>query len=134
MALGEEAAAEARVRMETGAVTRVRKKSEEAQAAFEEARRHLGRLRRIVPKEGPARDDVLALLSELDRVQFALLLDAAKFFWRERVYREAESFAARASYVDPVHPDLLELRRDLREHRIRYRASSITNARPRSGG
>jgi hypothetical protein len=131
MATGEEAATAARAQMEKGVVTRVRKRADEAQGSFERARRSLGRLRRIVPREGPARLDVLALLSELDRVQFALLLDAAKFFWREKVYKEAEAFAALASYIDPVHPDLLELRQEIREHRIRYRMSSITNARPR---
>ena len=56
---------------------------------------------------------------------------AATFFWREKVYNEAERFAALASYIDPVHPDLLELRREIREHRIRYRASELTNAWPR---
>ena len=130
IAEGQEAADGARALMERGVVTRVRKKAEEAQGDFQDARRHLGRLRRIAPKEGPARTEVLAMLSELDRVQFAMLLDAAKFFWREKVYKEAESFAALASYIDPVHPDLLELRKESRDHRIHYRMSALTNAKP----
>jgi tetratricopeptide (TPR) repeat protein len=131
MARGGEWAAEARAEMEKGVVTRARKRADAAQEAFQDARRDLGRLRRIVPREGPARTEVLAMLTELDRDQFALLLAAATFFWREKVYNEAERFAALASYIDPVHPDLLELRREIREHRIRYRASELTNAWPR---
>jgi tetratricopeptide (TPR) repeat protein len=130
METGKEAADASRAQMDRGVVTRVRRKAEEAQEAFQKARRSLGRLRRIEP-EGPGRTEVLAMLTDLDKVQFALLLDAAKFFWREKVYKEAETFAALASYIDPVHPDLLELRQELRDHRIRYRLSSITNARPR---
>jgi hypothetical protein len=122
-----DAAAAAR---EKGNQTRARKHAELADAAFLHARRELGRLRRLLPREEAAYRDVLALLAELDRLHFDLLLQMARFFWRQTAYTRADEYAARASYLDPVHPDLLELRELLRTSRIRYRFSDVTNARP----
>jgi len=133
MAAGDEAAlrcAEARTQ---GAVTRARKAGEEADEAFTEARKNLGRLRRILPLEDTAaREQVAARLNELDRKQFALRLAMAKFYVAPgaRNYPRAEEWAAKAAYIDPVHPELLELRQRIVESRIRYRLSDVTNARP----
>ncbi len=115
--------------MPKGVVSRVRRSSDEADEAYGAARRGLGRLRRLVGRAGPDHDAWAAALDDLDRVQFRMLFDAAKFFWDARVYAPAEDFAARASYIDPVDPRLLELRDDVRANRIRYRASDVTNAR-----
>jgi hypothetical protein len=127
--LGDKAAEDARAQMPKGVVSRVRRLADDADDAYGAARRGLGRLRRLVGRTGPDHDAWAAALDDLDKVQFRLLFDAAKFFWDARVYAPAEDFAARASYIDPVDPRLLELRGDIREHRIRYRASDITNAR-----
>lgn len=127
--LGDKSAEDARAQMPKGVVSRVRRFAEDADAAYGAARRGLGRLRRLVGRTGPDHDAWATALDELDKAQFRLLFDAAKFFWNARVYAPADDFAARASYVDPVDPGLLELRGDLREHRIRYRASDVTNAR-----
>ena len=123
-----ESATEAR---EKGNVTRARKYAEAADEAFMNARRHLGRLRRIVPREDPQYAEIIAVLNDLDREHFDLLHATAWFFWEETVYSRADEYAARASYIDPVHPDLLELRDLLRISRIRYRFSDVTNAHPR---
>ena len=131
IALGDKEADEARALMPKGVVSKVRRLVEEADQDYVAARKELGRLRRIVPKEGTPREEAMALLAGLDKVQYALLYDAAKFFWDARVYDTADGYAARASYIDPVDPKLLELRGDIREHRIRYRASALTNAVPR---
>ena len=45
-----------------------------------------------------------------------------------------ERWAALAMYIDPVHPDLVELRDELYSKRIRYRVSDVTNARGRVSG
>jgi hypothetical protein len=111
-------------------VTRARRHAEAADEAFRTARRHLGRLRRILPLEHPVHVEALRLLNELDVAHFALLYETARFFWRQTVYTRADEYAARASYIDPVHPDLLELRELLRSNRIRFRLSDVTNARP----
>jgi|GEM_PF-3594475 len=131
LGLGEKHADEAREIMPRGNVTKVGKAVEAADEAFGAARRELGRLRRIVRKEESERDAVLALLGELDRRQYRVLFDAAKFFWSARVFARADAYATRASYLDPVDPALLELRDEIRTHRIRYRVSDVTNARPR---
>ena len=94
------------------------------------ARRDLGRLRRILPREDDGYREILDLLNQLDREHFAAPPDTAWFFWEQTVYSRADEYAARASYIDPVHPDLLELRDLLRASRIRYRMSDVTNARP----
>ncbi len=127
----DEDAAEARSNMPLGKVTRVRRGAEAAADAYDGARRDLGRLRRVVPEQGREHDEALASIADLDRRQFALLYDAAKFFWDQRVYDTADQFAARAAFVDPVDPRLLELRQLLRDVRIKKRMSDITNARPR---
>lgn len=130
IALGDKRADEARAIMPRGAVSGVRKSAEAADEAYVAARKELGRLRRIVRRDEPERDEVLALLTQLDRTEYRLLFDAAKFFWDARVYARAEEWAARASYVDPVDPALLELRDEIGRSRIRYRASDVTNAHP----
>lgn len=127
----DENAAEARENMPLGRVTRVRKAAEAAADGYEAARRDMGRLRRVLPAQGPERDAANAMLADLDRKQFALLFDAAKFFWDERIFDTADQFAARAAFVDPVDPRLLELRQNIREVRFKKRLSDITNARPR---
>ena len=126
---GRKHAEKAATARETGNVTRARKFAETADKAFMGARRDLGRLRRIVRREEDSYREILALLNQLDRDHFALLHDTAWFFWEETVYSRADEYAARASYIDPVNPDLLELRDLLRASRIRYRMSDVTNAR-----
>lgn len=113
-----------------GVVSRARKYAEAADQAFMSARRDLGRLRRIVPRDDPTYGEIIALLNELDRDHFDLLHAMAWFFWEETVYNRADEYAARASYIDPVNPDLLELRDLLRANRIHYRLSDVTNAHP----
>jgi hypothetical protein len=130
-AIGGEAAADARSLMPRGVVTRVRKQVDAADEAYSKARKDLGRLRRILPKDAKERTEADAALASLDLVQFKLLFDAAKFFADARVYDDAERYAAKASYIDPVDPRLLELREELRDKRIHYRLSDVTNARPR---
>lgn len=125
------AAEEARAQAVNGVVSRVRRQADASDASYVAARRALGRIRRLAAKDSPDATKALALLGTIDREQFRMLLDATKFFWEARVYATAEEFAARASYVDPVDPALLEVRAEIRSHRIRYRASDITNARPR---
>lgn len=120
-------AEEARV---IGNVTRARKYAEAADQAYRKARRALGRLRRVLGRDDPQYADVLGRLNDLDGEQFDNLYQTAWFFWEGRIYSKAEAFATRASWIDPVHPDLLDLREYLRESRIRLRFSDITNARP----
>lgn len=124
-------AEEARAQAKNGVVSRVRRQAEASDASYVAARRALGRIRRLAAKDSPEAEKALAMLGEIDRDQFRMLLEATKFFWEARVYAAADEFAARASYVDPVDPALLEVRAEIRSHRIRYRASDITNARPR---
>jgi hypothetical protein len=126
----DRAADEARASMPKAVVSRVRRSAGEAADLYDGSRRALGRLRRISSQAGPDREAVQARLSDLDRRQFRLLFEAAKFFWDERVYAAAEEFAARAAFVDPVDPALLELREEMRAHRIRYRLTDVSNARP----
>ena len=130
-ALGDQTADAARAQMPNGVVSRVRRLAEAADAAYVAARHELGRMRRIAKRDEPERADALARLGVLDKSEYRLLFDAAKFFWDARVFASADDFAARASYIDPVDPALLELRTELREHRIKYRVSAMSNAYPR---
>ncbi len=133
LSVGEDAARRCAEAREKGNVTKARTFAEAADGAYVEARKHLGRLRRILPPEDAAgREAVAARLNELDRKQFALLLAMAKFYAAPgaRNYARAELWAAKAAYIDPVHPELLELRQRLADLRIRYRFSDVTNARP----
>ncbi len=127
---GETLAREAKGKQKQGSITRARKAVDEADKKFTEARRHFGRLRRVLKHGSRERREILTKLEELDRKHFDLLYGAAWFMWQGRVYSHAERFAARASYIDPVHPDLVELRDLLISSRIRYRLSDMTNARP----
>ncbi|MFV1959605.1 MAG: hypothetical protein ACC662_09365 [Planctomycetota bacterium] len=128
--LGRDEAKKAAAARERGNVTRARKQAEAADEAFTKARRHLGRLRRILGRADSHYRAILQQLNDLDIEQFRLLFDTAWFFWEQRIYSKADRWAAKASYIDPVHPDLLALREMLRSVRIRYRLSDITNARP----
>ncbi len=129
--LGRSVAKKAADARQIGNVSRARKYADSADAAFMDARRDLGRLRRILRPNDPRYREVISMLNDLDAAQFRLLYDSAEFFWQGRIYSAAEEFAARASYIDPVNPDLLELREMLRAARIRYRLSDVTNAHGR---
>ncbi len=117
-----------------GNQTRARKAAQKADAKFQSARINLGRLRRILKRSDPARKEVLAQLTKLDKAQFELRFGMARFFSDQTVWTRAEKWAALASYIDPVHPDLIELRDHLMTNRIKYRASDVTNARGRVTG
>lgn len=133
ISIGDEAARQAALAREKGNVTKAGHGAQTADEAYTEARKHLGRLRRILPAaDAKAREEVAGRLNDLDRKQFALLLATAKFYAAPgaRNYARAELWAAKAAYIDPVHPELLELRQRLADLRIRYRFSDVTNARP----
>lgn len=117
-----------------GSQTRARKAAEKTDAMFHQARLHLGRLRRILPRGHAARAEILAQLTQLDKAQFDLRFGMAEFYNDQTVWTRAEKWAALASYIDPVHPDLVELRDHLMTNRIRYRLSDMTNARGRVSG
>jgi hypothetical protein len=130
---GDLAAKESADAREKGNVTKARKAAETSLAAYTEARKNLGRLRRIVPLEdAKARDEVASRLNDLDKKQFALCLAMAKFLAAPgaRNFAKAEEWALKAAYIDPVDPELLELRQRIAESRIRYRVSDVSNARP----
>jgi tetratricopeptide (TPR) repeat protein len=111
-----------------GNITRARKAAEAIDALLQKARINLGRLRRILPRDDPARQDVMAELTKVDKLQFDLRLGMAEFWKEATVYTRADEWAALASYIDPVNPELVELRDYLLTNRIRYRASDVTNA------
>lgn len=130
LAQGLEAAQDAAEARERGAVSKARKATEKADEYLRDARRNFGRLVRILPRGDELLVDVKKKLVELDRAQFELLFEMAWFEWAEsKTYTRAEEYAARASYIDPVHPELMELRDELVSSRIRYRLSDVTNAR-----
>lgn len=129
LAKASSAAALSKKARDVGNVTRARKNADIAHKHFQEARRHYGRLRRVLPRGHTMRRDTLGRLVELDKQQFDLLFGMAWFLWQGRVYSQAEIWASRASYIDPVHPDLMDLRADLVASRIRYRLSDVSNAR-----
>jgi tetratricopeptide (TPR) repeat protein len=131
---GQKKMKEWEARRKQGSVTKTRKLAEEIDGMFQKARIHLGRLRRILPRGHEERREIGIQLNKLDAVQFELRLRTAEFFSEGNVYTPAERWAALASYIDPVHPDLVELRDNLLSSRIRYRASDISNARGRVSG
>lgn len=117
-----------------GSLTRARRIADAMDSMFQEARINLGRLRRILPRGHEARKEVLAQLTKLDKAQFDLRLAMAEYEKSATAWKKAELWAAKASYIDPVHPDLVELRDYLMTNRIRYRVSDVTNARGRVSG
>lgn len=117
-----------------GSLTKARRLADQMDEMFQEARIDLGRLRRILPRAHEARKEVLAQLTRLDKAQFDLRLAMAEYEKDATAWNKAERWAAKASYIDPVHPDLVELRDYLMTNRIRYRLSDITNARGRVSG
>jgi tetratricopeptide (TPR) repeat protein len=117
-----------------GSLSKARKIADKIDTMLQEARINLGRLRRILPRGHAARKDILAQLTQLDKSQFDLRLSMAETEKEATAWKRAELWAAKASYIDPVHPDLVELRDHLMTNRIRYRVSDITNARGRVSG
>lgn len=117
-----------------GSLTKARRIADAMDEMFQEARVNLGRLRRILPRGHEARKEVLAQLTKLDKAQFDLRLGMAEYEKSATAWKKAERWAAKASYIDPVHPDLVELRDYLMTNRIRYRVSDVTNARGRVSG
>ncbi len=117
-----------------GSLTKARRIADKMDTMYQDARINLGRLRRILPREHPTRKEVLAQLTRLDKAQFDLRIGMAEYEKEATAWKHAERWAAKASYIDPVHPDLVELRDYLMTNRIRYRVSDVTNARGRVSG
>ncbi len=117
-----------------GSLSKARKIADKIDGMLQEARINLGRLRRILPRGHAARKEILAQLTQLDKAQFDLRLSMAETEKEATAWKRAELWAAKASYIDPVHPDLVELRDHLMTNRIRYRVSDVTNARGRVSG
>ena len=131
---GQKLMVEWKAKRAQGSVTRAKKLAAKIDKMFSDARINLGRLRRILPRDHRERKEINAQLNKLDAAQFDLRFGMAEFYAEGKIWSRAERWIALASYIDPVHPELVELRDLLLTSRIRYRASDMTNARGRVSG
>jgi len=78
-----------------------------------------------------------ALQAEYDATEKKLLecyLGVARQLMRDRNYKSAVDSVRKILYYDPIHEEALEMKAEIERNRIHFKASDITNARPRVTG
>lgn len=84
---------------------------------------------RIVTREG--------LQKEYDEIAERLVdcyLQVARILMKQRNYKGTIPYLRKILYYDPIHEEALEMADTIRENRISFKVSDITNARPRVTG
>ena len=75
-----------------------------------------------------------AIQSEYDAIEKKMLhcyLETSRILMKERNYKGASKYVRKILYYDPIHEEALEMVKEIRKNRIRFKMSDITNARPR---
>ena len=119
-------------------VSRVKRKLVEPQGAekyYKQARKYLREMARtdknfqVVSEAG--------LQKEYDEIADRLVLcylEVSRILIRERNYKGTIPYLRKILYYDPIHEEALEMVETIRKNRINFKASDITNARPRVTG
>ncbi|MFQ5844836.1 MAG: hypothetical protein ACE5JG_07600 [Planctomycetota bacterium] len=106
-----------------------------AVAWFKKARTSLRKLAKL--DRGFRVLDREALRKEYDRIEKDLVdcyLTAARVYLGQRNYKRAALYVYKVLLYDPIHEEALEMKEEIGRNRIRFKASDITNARPRQTG
>jgi len=106
-----------------------------AEKYYKDAREALREMARVDRKfELVSRED---LQKEYDVIADRLVqcyLEVARIQLHERNYKSAAEYVRKILYYDPIQEEALEMIEEIRRNRISFRASDITNARPRVTG
>ncbi|MGH7161886.1 MAG: hypothetical protein ACREID_00265 [Planctomycetota bacterium] len=78
-----------------------------------------------------------AIQKEYDAIERSLVdcyLHVARMLMRERNYKGAVEYVRKILLYDPIHEEALEMAEEIKKNRIHFKASDVTNARPRVTG
>jgi len=121
------AATEGFTNLAKGNQTRARDGLSRAESLYQAARTDYGRVRKAV-KQGPVADDCNERIKECDERTLEVLIRWGRLEVGNKAWKKASAVVDRGLRVDPVQPELLELRQTIDRNWIRRKASEITNA------
>ncbi len=81
-----------------------------------------------------AREDLEAEYDATEKRLLECYLGVARQLMRDRNYKAAVDSVRKILYYDPIHEEALEMKAEIERNRIHFKASEITNARPRVTG
>jgi hypothetical protein len=84
---------------------------------------------RIVTKEGLQKE-----WDEIEKKLISCYLEVARILMDQRNYKGAVEYVRQLLIYDPINEEALEMVDEIRKNRITFKASDITNARPRVTG
>ena len=106
-----------------------------AEKYYKEARKQLRAMARI-DKQGllVSKKELQKEYEEIEAKLIECYLGVARIFMQGRNYKGAVKYVRKILLYDPIHEEALEMVEEIRENRITFRLSDITNARPRVTG
>ncbi len=138
MAKADALMAEAPAAIKLRQVSRVKKKLVEpagAERYLKRARKYLRQIAKVDKKfEIVKKAAIQAEYEAIEKKMLACYLDTARILMKERNYKGASEYVRKILYYDPIHEEALEMVKQIRKNRIRFKMSDITNARPRVSG
>ncbi len=81
-----------------------------------------------------SREDLQAEYDATEKKLVECYLGVARQLMRDRNYKSAVDSVRKILYYDPIHEEALEMKAEIEKNRIHFKASDITNARPRVTG
>lgn len=121
------AATEGFTNLAKGNQTRARDGLGRAESLYLAARTEYGRVRKSV-KQGPVAEDCAERVRECDERVLEVLIRWARLEVDNKAWKKADAVVDRGLRVDPVQPELLELRQTIDRNWIRRKVSEVTNA------
>jgi len=121
--------------VEKAQVSRVRKRLDEPRGAvryYKEARKILREMARadkqfrIIDKEDLRKQD-----DALEKEIVECYLQIARTLLKQRNYKGAKDYVIKILHIDPINEEALDMVKEIQRNRISFKASDITNARPR---
>ena len=125
---GGEAAADAFAQVAKGNQTRSRNALAKAESKYQSARASYLRVKKVV-KQGPVFEECAERIKDCDGRTVEVLVRWGRLEVGNKNWRAASPIVDRGLKIDPVQPELLDLRQTIDKNWIRKKLSDVTGAR-----
>ncbi len=119
-------------------VSRVKRKLVEPQGAerfLKDARKRLRNIAKLDPQGLLVpREDLQKEYASIEKLLIDCYVQVARILMKERAYKGAVEYVRKILLYDPIHEEALSMVDEIRKNRITFKASDISNARPRATG
>ncbi len=119
-------------------VSRVKRKLVEpagAERYLKDARKRIRNIAKLDPQGLlVAREELQKQYASIEKLLVDCYLQVARILMKERAYKGAVEYVRKILLYDPIHEEALEMVDEIRKNRITFKASDISNVRPRVNG